>query len=782
MGEWKRIFFSQAWLGVLALLLICNVALYAFEQTSSLYISVREYDECNDQWTQTLSELTPEQGLAALQSQQNNFISWSLAEWLVQDEDAGTLNEADLAYYRENYPNIDAQMEAIRAGQAVEDGRAQETVVEYWMERQEYWIGYEARIQSVAEQAQRIRSNPLFSAPGSFAYRNAEQTEEDYLSISGITFTTHPNDVMESLLNNRANLIFSLCLVAVTVVLLLEPRRLGLEMVERSYANGRCVLTLRRILALLIAAFVATILMIGSVLVAGMVLYGQSVPLGMPVQNMEYFQNWTANTAIGGFLIWMVLFRTGGLWLTGLLLWLVLSRFKSLPVGLVISGAFLLLEYRWFGSYGINDAGYPLASVNLFHLLSAEDVAGRYFNYDLFGCPVNERIFLPVLLILFIAVCTGVLLLTTYLSRGTRRNGKLAQWLEKLAVHLRRHRKNRPLWRYEGRKLLLYCGGLLILAAGVVFLRHLEVPYLWMDQEEGLLVEYTRVYAGELSEETFEEIKTAQAQAWEEYNQLTELTAENTMGVNISSYRARCDALDRLAERYQGLISLEDESVQLVDETPLERIYGMTGKNLRLQGAACALLTLCLLIPGLFSLENRYGIRPTLLSAANGRSKLWRIKAFWAYSMAGIVWLFWTVRELLLLHGAQMRWEALAAKGLSVGYWNDLLGSMPIGTYITGLYLLRLVGLLCAGSLMLLIASRWSALLTAAGLGVALMLLPQLLSLMGPEGLEPISWCAQLAGPSLTLDWLRWLWLVVWGTVGITCALASQLQWRRYRS
>lgn len=88
---------------------------------------------------------------------------------------------------------------------------------------------------------------------------------------------------------------------------------------------------------------------------------------------------------LGGFLLWHILFRWAGLALAGLLFWLLLAR-HPLPVrGLVVCGGVLLLEYHWFSSYGVNDAGYPLASYNIFHLLAPEALAGRYLNYNLFG-------------------------------------------------------------------------------------------------------------------------------------------------------------------------------------------------------------------------------------------------------------------------------------------------------------------------------------------------------------------------------------------------------------
>ena len=94
----------------------------------------------------------------------------------------------------------------------------------------DYARDFPERAASVREQAERILSNPFFAEPGSFASRNAEKTAQDYARMEGRTVEPTPaDDVAEGLLQNRTSILLSLCLVAVTVLLLLEPERLGLE-------------------------------------------------------------------------------------------------------------------------------------------------------------------------------------------------------------------------------------------------------------------------------------------------------------------------------------------------------------------------------------------------------------------------------------------------------------------------------------------------------------------------------------------------------------------------
>ena len=108
-------------------------------------------------------------------------------------------------------------------------------------------------------------------------------------------------------------------------------------------------------------------------------------------RSIPFFQRWAASATVGGVLLWYFLFSAAGLCAVGLLLWLALSKLPSLPLGLTVYGAVLLLEVYWLKQYDVNDALYPLSGFNIFRLLLPAEAAGRYLNYDLLGFPVRER-------------------------------------------------------------------------------------------------------------------------------------------------------------------------------------------------------------------------------------------------------------------------------------------------------------------------------------------------------------------------------------------------------
>lgn len=778
MRECRRILLSRVWLGVLVLLLVCHGGLFLRTQSERAGGSLRAYAEETERWGNILSALPPETGAALLEGSLQSVESWNAA-WEYNYSD--TMDDSWAESFREEYPDFDDKVRAIRLGARVENGQAEASALRAWQERLSYQSCYADDISDVAEQAQRIRANPLFARSGSFDFRNAERTEADYTAVADVPLTLATDDAVNAYLNDNSALIFSLCLMIVTVVLILEPRRLGMEQVERSAANGQSVLTLWRLGTVALSALIAAIAMQGSSLLLGVIAYRQPLDLSVSIQSFAFFCHWTAKTTLGGFLLWHLLLRWAGLALAGLLFWLLLARIRSLPVGLVTCGGILLLEYHWFSSYGVNDAGYPLASYNLFHLLSPEAMAGRYLNYNLFGHPVRERTLMAVVLALLLLLAALALLATAHWARGARKLSFLTKLIQRIGETLRARRHPRSLWLYEARKALVYCGGAVLLCAAATFVWTRPVPVNYQGREEALLTQFVQLYAGDLSEATYDEICEKRVQADEEYKK----AANSGDSLTLEYLATRSSALEQLQERYHDLLTRQaagERSLKLVDEQPLERIYGYAGQSFRLSCACAMLLGLCLTMPGFFSIEQRNGMNLTLLSASRGRNTLWRSKAAVSLGCTVFLWLAWTARELWLLHSIGIRWGSLAAAGASIGYWDAGLNALPLWLDLALFYLLRLAGLLGAWGGMLWLSTCFPALFSAGGIGAAVLLLPALLSLTGADWLQSLSWAAALAEDGLSFRWSKILWQAIWLATCSIGAVWSEKRWRRERA
>ena len=211
---------------------------------------------------------------------------------LVQLEEwQGQIDEEILNRYREQYENLDEMLHAVRSETAPELDIAVQESVARWIDRIVYQMGYAEFVQSVSTQAAAIRRSPMFSDSNTFVYRNADRTEADYLSTTEIHLKLLPGDVIESVMENHVAMVFSLFLMMVTIALIVEPKRLGLEALEQSCASGRETLAGWRIGAVAVSAVVTTVLMQGGMFLLGMLLYQQPIALNAPVQSIPLLQH-----------------------------------------------------------------------------------------------------------------------------------------------------------------------------------------------------------------------------------------------------------------------------------------------------------------------------------------------------------------------------------------------------------------------------------------------------------------------------------------------------------
>ena len=131
--------------------------------------SVLAYREHTNQWTQILSVVSPEDGLALLERENQTLQGWNTARMLVQLEEwQGQIDEEILNRYREQYENLDEMLHAVQSETAPELDIAVQESVARWIDRIVYQMGYAEFVQSVSTPSDAAQCSliptPLYTA------------------------------------------------------------------------------------------------------------------------------------------------------------------------------------------------------------------------------------------------------------------------------------------------------------------------------------------------------------------------------------------------------------------------------------------------------------------------------------------------------------------------------------------------------------------------------------------------------------------------------------------
>lgn len=782
MKEWKRIFGSAGWLAVLLLLFVGGILFFLKLQREQNPVSIQEYRRAHAAWQARLADLPAEAGISQLEAAQEELQNWGMADYLLrlQSEDPSAY-QRQVQSILERRPNLAYYIERLQAGESAPGGGAQ-LAVERWKARLQYISSYAASLEQIERQAESMKTISIFSDPDSFAYRNIEKTVQDFSAMHGQTLIPGNDEVVLSVLQDRTIPLCSLLLVLATVLLCLDERRRNLRNAVYATAGGRGHLALWRFGALALTAVVGAVIFFGGKLVVSMWFYGASIDGSRLIQSIEAFRYFPVPMSVGWFLALYALLHVLGVCLMGLLLWAVLSYLPR-NLGLILSAAFLCLEYYWFITLKSYDALPWLRSVNLFTFASMEPVFSRYINYEIFGHLIWEPVLVASVQAVLLAGCAAACVFGQ-VRRRPKEQARFSQWCA--GLRLRSSRKGCGLAGAEWRKSWITSKGLLVLAAFLLFAwTQITLPQQYLEQKDALLKQYYQKYQGPVTQETMDQINQEVTDAFQQYEELVsqlqgEGLPEQILSSELSFRLARVQALEELSGRAQALWENGDDSVWLLGEFVYENVFGESSLTWRVQNQSVSLLAIILLLTPIFGYETHSRTRTFLQTLPDGRGHLHRAKILLAAGAIFLIWLAGSAREWQLLAQNSGGYPGWQASGLSLAQWAPSLRHAPIALYLAVLYLCRLVGLLSAGMVVLLISNCVAFQTGSIAVSIVVLLLPAFLaSLPGAAWLAPISWPNQLAGIGMVP---QSLYFVGFGAIGGVTVWLSGRRWRRYRA
>lgn len=736
MFEFKRVFLNRIWIILSLVLLAANIFFFCKFQTQKLGVSVNSYAEHVHTWGKRLSGHSPENGLQLVDARISTIEQSRTAQFLLQTSlNEGVIPEGTLLLYKDKYPEIEIVINELRNDPAkaiIDEG--ENLALKHWKMQLEYLSNYATRSDQITKQAQQIQTNPLFAKEASFEYRNAQKTANDYAESKNYATGILADDVLTSLVEYEADIIFNIGIVFLAILLLLSPFREGVETLIRTTPRGRGSVAIIRVGIILFVSFISVILSTTSQLLTACILYKQPVPFNVLVQNLELFQNWTAKTTCLEFLLWYVTIKSAGISVVGMLLWVILSNLKSNVLGLILCIFCLLSEFLLFKSFKPNDSGYWLATYNLFHLLLLNNVIKRYLNYNIFGFPVNEKVAICVVLIIFLLVLITVSFWLAH-KKTTIYTHKRAFFNR--AVNLNGRFAN--LLFFEFKKIYIYSLGFVIAVAGFICILCVNPTGTALSQKEALYLDYLHQYSGPVCQETYTDIKAHENNTRLEYiGALNQQVDRNA----LAYYEAQYWAMSQLVLRYQDLLNYQEAGIDqlyLFDESVYDQIYGYPGSQYRTSIAILSLLLMSAFIPILIFIEDKHKAKDILWSSPHGRKTLWRKKLVVLFSFVFLLWIIWFLNDMYQYSYIGETTNLSSINALSISSWGNPSESHSIAWHIFCLIFHRFVLLNFWGSICLFISLLASNYLMAVGINITISLVPYLLTVLGMSWLEPIS-------------------------------------------
>jgi len=643
-----------------------------------------------------------------------------------QIDGQGDFREYGNAYHRELNALADLSWEEglarceIAAQEVLENWGSGNNVQRYELLQQitaqyKYLLGYEAYLGKIDADAAKLQSVSLFADPDSTAYQNTVKTAEDFHAMDGVTVSMgHDLAVTEVFADKWADYSIVM-LICVVCGLFVAERKEGLWPMIYAAPGGRWKLVCKRIGILFVAAWIGTVLIVGSkILLCGWVFHGLG-EWDRVLQSIPMFQNVPTPLTVAEFWMLYITVKAMGAFWIGLTLWAVLSAISNLGLALTAAGLLMGLE---FACTAIPSSSMfaVLRYVNVFSYVDFIPVFSRYLNISVFGGLISGSDLVLAILPFLCLVFAGVNVLIVERKHPISASNRLLHWADGM---VRTFDPKLP-WCGEFGKLLVKRKGAILLAVLAIVAIRMEEPTRAYVPYDPYIQHYRSEFAGPITEDTITALEEALANAMDTGNQIGLQTVLN------SAQNA-------------------PEGAWILPTAPYDAIWSNNLGNYHRRTALITMLFLVLTLAPIGSQERQNNMTVLLTSTSGGRKRLWLQKQLVLLVVTAFVWFMVYGGELIHTVNAYGAFQCLSAPAFSLELLRTA-PSIPLGGMLARYYGAKLLVLLVVGEICFVLSSQCSKNRDAILVCCTVLLIPAALAAIGSGMGEWLSFIIPLGG------------------------------------
>lgn len=370
-----------------------------------------------------------------------------------------------------------------------------------------YIDSYDEFITNMKTRAEEQSGFAIFAKPDSFSYKNIQKTPVDFEKVANVTPTLGNNKALEvSTTFELTDYLLLVLILLVCIAMLSVEREKGLYALVRSTKNGRLPTILSKLfVCVTVTAVVSILFYICNILISGAVFgFGD---MNRSVQSSDMFMNCTFDVTIRDYLIMWISGKTLLLCAFALSLSLIFTAVKSPALSYIILGIFGIFEFSAYMFIDGTSIVGAIKYINIFYLLSGNNIFGVYQNVNVFSEPVK----ITVVFIILVAVLSVVRVVGSSIafSKSNMENGKIALF-QKLTSKINSRKKIKGSTSiYKGevfkhyKTSFAFIAIILLLIVGYQNLNE-DLSIRFKNTEESYYNTYMQTLEGELTSDKYE--------------------------------------------------------------------------------------------------------------------------------------------------------------------------------------------------------------------------------------------------------------------------------------
>ncbi len=332
----------------------------------------------------------------------------------------------------------------------------------------QYVNSYQDNIYSIIDNANQLKEFSIFSDIHSFSYNNALKTVYDFSKLKEIHLCIADDKATEQFLNYTNSLLFALAIMIFCINQIFKERDNGMWQLIYS-AKSRCYLPVIRIIFLLIASIVVYASLYFSTFICSEYIYNGWETLQFPIQNIEFFSNYTNNCNQIEYIFIVFLYNTLILAVCSMVIYTLLAAFRKKTYSVLILAGFTGIEYVLYKLIPSQSGFRFLKYVNLIRLFNINEVFAKYSNYGYGKWIFSEWIIIAAILIIVYVVCSVLSVIEVARKHPFNKNNKTHSFIVKAGEFYQHILEKETIYLQEIHKMFITCrGGIVVIILIIV--------------------------------------------------------------------------------------------------------------------------------------------------------------------------------------------------------------------------------------------------------------------------------------------------------------------------
>lgn len=266
-----------------------------------------------------------------------------------------------------------------------------------------YLEEYSDSVNSVIDNADKLKKYSIFTKAGSFSYANILQTADDFRRVADVNVFEDEYKGVKNFTGYYYQYFFSMALMLIVIYDLFAQRDNGMWQLTYGSSKGRVILAIKQTGVIAAASVLVHTIMYWTTFIAAMIQRGGFKDLASPIQNIDTFAKFTYPWSKIQYIMVLYVISLMCIMALALIIWSVFVLFRNRNLAMVVFLIFAAVEQFIYSHIDVHSIWNGLHYINIISIVNINATFSSYRNWG-FGTFVFP-VFSASMFVLIIITC-----------------------------------------------------------------------------------------------------------------------------------------------------------------------------------------------------------------------------------------------------------------------------------------------------------------------------------------------------------------------------------------